>query len=94
MSKLDYLILFLVVFLMCGCATITPVYNKNGTLKRVESKKFLADLMYTETITYDPQGNILSKHIAYETKTNADRILGATNELVGTLSGVARDLAP
>jgi len=70
-------ILLAVLFLACGCASITPTYSPEGRIISITTAKVPLgpDIEYEEEFTFDPTGKILIGHrIRYSTHTTADRV--------------------
>lgn len=78
-----------------GCASITPIYGRDGNIQRIESAKFLADLRYKRRVKYADDGKtIIEEEVEYATETNADKIIAAGNSLLGTLIDGAGKVMP
>ena len=102
-SQVEQAILFLatcaiaagMVLLGSSCASITPTYDRDGNLKKIESAKFLADLAYEEEVEYAADGKtVVRRKVKYATETNADKILNSANSVFGTLFNGAAKVMP
>lgn len=100
MSKLEYILLLLVMWLLLsltlsGCGTLTPVFDENGRIKEVKSFKIFTDISCSQKIDYDVgTGKKKSEEITISTQTNADRIIDSVNKTTGTLIDGAGKVMP
>jgi hypothetical protein len=84
----------LLAILACSCATITPTYNPNGELAKIEASKFMADLEYEEEFEFAPDGKLLKRRVKYKTGTVADKLIDSSAALLGELFNGAGKVMP
>lgn len=84
---LSFLVLFAVLWKICGCARIEPRYNEQGEVIGVESVGFLRNVSVE-------QRKSDGSYIKMETKSTTSETLGAVNEIIGTTTGTAKEVLP
>lgn len=86
----------LAMYLLTGCASVTPVYSPDGKIVKIEGHKFLADVAYErewEELASDGK-TVLKFKEKYSTETNADKIFSSAASLFGTLFNGASKVMP
>ena len=91
MLNRSILICFLLMLSLCGCATAT-IYDANGRpVKSVTSYGAFRDITHgIRTIL--PNGTIIEETLS--SKSTTSDLMKATNEILGTVSGIAAKGSP